>query len=735
MSRPTPAQAAFWPLLRQVDPSAPERWAPGKYRCPLCGREKGGGLKVGYDDREHEVTIHCFGGCDRNELRKALRVRQWSDLRDYAAPRQGTPAGEFVYTDELGAPLFRVCRWRNPAGQRYQHRDEHGDWTWSGKGAPKRPAVLYRAPEVVEAIAAEETVYFAASEADADAIREHGGTATAIPDAPHRGGFRTEYAEGLRGAYVVVVAHKYEAGRERARMVAAALSGRAADAHVVEPAVVKAHATAADHLAAGFVLDEFTPLAAGDAGSRQDAVSLPEVAREEGAAILEDVEATYRRFVVFPGDHEPVALALWTAHTWAVRVADTTPYIQVKAPEQECGKSRVGEVAACLAAHPWAQVDATEAALYRKLAGDPAPTVILDEIDVFGDDGDDRRSALRAVLNAGYRRGLSVPRVEQRQSGFEVVEYPVFGAKMLIGIGKLPATLQSRVVPIRLQRKAKHEHVDRFSIIRTPATLAPLRDRLHAWAELIGPELQTVPELPPALSDRQQDVWEPLLCLSDAAGGDWPKRARAAAVALHERDPAADPAIGPLLLGHVREAFAAARVEELPTGTLLRALVDRDGTPWAEWWGEKVDSGETKGPGAKLAKLLRPYGIRPDQIWVDGKKARGYALAWFADAFARYLPSSSPPPTDSEDGRPVGRRSEALSDLREDEPDSGSDQASTDLPSLRTVEGTPEMFTRDTRARCPRCEVVAYFDPASEYGARRLAEGCRECGGAWELTP
>ena len=268
MSRPTPAQAAFWPLLRQVDPSAPDRFAAGKYRCPLCGREKGGGLRVGYDDREHEVTIHCFGGCDRNELRKALRVRSWSELRDYAAPRQGTPAGEFTYTDELGTPLFRVCRWRNPAGQRYQHRDERGDWAFSGRGSPRRPAVLYRAPEVVEAIAAEETVNFAASEIDADVIRAHGGCATAIPDAPGRGGFRPEYAEGLRGAYVVVVAHKHEAGRERARMVAAALSGRAADARVVEPAIVKVGATAADHLdpASGRTLDDFAPLGPGTGG-------------------------------------------------------------------------------------------------------------------------------------------------------------------------------------------------------------------------------------------------------------------------------------------------------------------------------------------------------------------------------------------------------------------------------------------------------------------------------------
>jgi hypothetical protein len=728
MSRMTTAQATVWRRWRAHDPAAPERFTPGRYVCPVHGGSKRD-LSIRYLPEENRVSLHCFDRCTHPEILARLGLR-YADLSDYGGA-SGTLEGSYTYVDEDGAERLRVHRYLKPTDVRCE-RWRDGEWEWAP--ASKGPHLLYRLPAVVEAVEAGEHVYVVEGERHADALQAAGAVATTTP---HRHGrpWRTEQLERLRDGYATVVARRDEAGRKWARTLAAALATVAADVRLVEPATNRPAAGAAEHLAAGFTLDDFAALAAGDDEPRQDAVSLPEVAREEGAGVLEDVEATYRRFIVFPGDHEAVALTLWTAHTWAVRVADTTPYIQVKAPEQECGKSRVGEVAACLAAHPWAQVDATEAALYRKLAGDPPPTVILDEIDVFGDDGDERRSALRAVLNAGYRRGLSVPRVEQRQSGFEVVEYPVFGAKMLIGIGKLPATLQSRVVPIRLQRKAKHEHVDRFSIIRTPATLVPLRDRLHAWAELISPELQTVPELPPALSDRQQDVWEPLLCLADVAGGDWPKRARAAAVALHERDPAADPAIGPLLLSHVREAFTTGDVEELPTGALLRALVDRDGTPWAEWWGEKVDSGETKGPGAKLAKLLRPYGIKPDQIWVDGKKARGYALAWFADAFTRYLPSSTPPPTDSEDGRRVDRRSEALSDLREDEPDSGSDQATTDLPSLRTVGGTPDMFTRDTRARCPRCELVAYFDPASEYGARRLAEGCHECGGAWELAP
>jgi uncharacterized protein DUF3631 len=40
------------------------------------------------------------------------------------------------------------------------------------------------------------------------------------------------------------------------------------------------------------------------------------------------------------------------------------------------------------------------------------------------------------------------------------------------------------------------------------------------------------PEIPADLNDRAADIWEPLLALAELAGGDWPERARAAAVGL-----------------------------------------------------------------------------------------------------------------------------------------------------------------------------------------------------------
>jgi hypothetical protein len=219
---------------------------------------------------------------------------------------------------------------------------------------------------------------------------------------------------------------------------------------------------------------------------------------------------------------------------------------------------------------------------------------------------------------------------------------------------------------------------------------------------------------------------EPLLCLADAAGGEWPARARAAAVALHEHDPAADPATGTLLLAHIREAFLAGAHDELATAALLRALVERDDGPWGGWWGKEVEDGRLKAPAGRLARLLKPFAIKPEQMWTGDGKTRGYRRVAFVDAWTRYLPS-----TDLENGRPVERSSEALFDSDAEKANVPSEQATTTLPFSDTVGGPAGGYAR---VRCSACGVGAEFDTATDDGRRRLDEGHLECGAAWEPT-
>jgi hypothetical protein len=47
----------------------------------------------------------------------------------------------------------------------------------------------------------------------------------------------------------------------------------------------------------------------------------------------------------------------------------------------------------------------------------------------------------------------------------------------------------------------------------------------------------------------------------------------------------------------------------------------------------------------KLASLLKPFGIRPQQIKINGFNQRGYRAEQFADAWARYVEPLPPVPT------------------------------------------------------------------------------------------
>jgi Protein of unknown function (DUF3631) len=245
------------------------------------------------------------------------------------------------------------------------------------------------------------------------------------------------------------------------------------------------------------------------------------------AHILDLVEATYRRHVVLGNDAQAVAVTLWTAHTHAIDAFDITPYLHVCSPEKRCGKSNVLKLAKGLTPRPWFAITPSEAVTFRKIDRD-CPTLLLDEVDaIFGPKARDHEG-LRAILNAGFERGAMVPRCVGPTQKLQ--EFDVFCAKALAGIGQLPDTVADRSVTIRLHRKAKTQQAAKLRARDVPATCDPIRDALAEWAGALLEQLRDArPDMPAGLSDRAEDVWEPLLAVADAAGGEWPRQARKAA--------------------------------------------------------------------------------------------------------------------------------------------------------------------------------------------------------------
>src|SRR5262249_12452735 len=145
--------------------------------------------------------------------------------------------------------------------------------------------------------------------------------------------------------------------------------------------------------------------------------------------------------------------------------------------------ARALEVAELLVPNAVEAINVTPAYLFRKVGDDQAkPTVLYDEIDaVFGPKAKENED-IRALLNAGHRRGAGVGRCVVHGKTVETEEISAFCAVALAGIGWLPDTILSRSVIIRMRRRAPHEKVTPFRRRDFAKEGNSLRDRLASSA-------------------------------------------------------------------------------------------------------------------------------------------------------------------------------------------------------------------------------------------------------------
>jgi hypothetical protein len=354
--------------------------------------------------------------------------------------------------------------------------------------------------------------------------------------------------------------------------------------------------------------------------------------------LLEMCVRTIRRYVILTPE-QLTAVALWVLHTHTVDAVDVTPFLVVTAPTMRSGKTRLLEVLELLVARPWRVALPSDAVLYRKIQRD-RPTLLLDEVDAVFRSATERTEPLRALLNAGNRRGTRVPRVVQRRPGeFDLVEFDVFAPRALAAIGDLPATVMDRAVVIRMRRRAPNEPVERFVFGDAERELAPIREALQAWGtQTVGTLRGARPEIPAALDDRAAEAWWPLLAIADLGGDEWPARAREAALALSGATAREEDDLGVRLLADIRSIFDEGGVDRLPTADLVEALNEIDTAPWGDFRGRGLTA-------HALAKLLRRFGIAPTQ-WREGSSGgiRGYTREAFRDSWTRYLPTRTPQP-------------------------------------------------------------------------------------------
>lgn len=353
----------------------------------------------------------------------------------------------------------------------------------------------------------------------------------------------------------------------------------------------------------------------------------------EGAELLDDIHSFLGRFVAYPSEHAQIAHALWVAHTHLLDACESTPRIAFLSPEPGSGKSRALEVTELLVPRPMPAVNVSVSYLYRSVGAEEGrPTILYDEIDcVFGPKTSADHEDIRGLLNAGHRRGAIVGRCVARGNTVELEDFPVFAAVAMAGLGDLPDTVLSRSIIVRMRRRAPGEHVEPFRRRVHGGEGERLRERLVAWtAEIELSVTGAWPQMPPSIADRDEDIWEALLAIAEAAGGDWPERARVAAVALVADSKRSTPSLGIRLLSDLRLIFGEG--ETLATEHILSELHKLEEAPWGDLRGKPLDA-------RGLARLLRPYDVKPTNVRTLRSVVKGYRREDLHDGWQRYLPA------------------------------------------------------------------------------------------------
>jgi hypothetical protein len=349
----------------------------------------------------------------------------------------------------------------------------------------------------------------------------------------------------------------------------------------------------------------------------------------DGGTVLGEVHQALIRYVAFPSAEAVDAVTLWVAATHAQTAWEHATRLVIKSPVRRCGKTRLLEVAMELCHQVLATTNISVAALTRSIGLVDPPTIMLDEADaVFATRRGERSESaedLRGILNSGHARGWPYIRWDATTRKRE--ECPTFAMAIVSGIGDMPDTIEDRAVIVTMRRRAPGEQVARFRRRRSVPPLRDLRDRLHDWMVAVADDLaHAEPDLP--AEDRAADVWEPLVAVADAAGGDWPQRARNACAFL-TGTAADEEADGTRLLADLYSVFGEDEV--LSSATILERLNAVETSPWGGW-----HRGDGLNP-RDLAKMLRPYKITPIKVKIAGESVRGYRAEAFHDDWSRYV--------------------------------------------------------------------------------------------------
>jgi hypothetical protein len=339
------------------------------------------------------------------------------------------------------------------------------------------------------------------------------------------------------------------------------------------------------------------------------------------SSLVARVESYLRGYCAFPDPRLSLVLAIWTLGTWCFDWFDAYPYLVVTAATKRAGKSRLAELLGFLSFNPKPFAAMTPAVMFRCI-GDGA-TVIFDEAETLSSES---AGVMRSVLNVGYRRGQTIPRMQKEQ----VVEFNVYCPKVFVLIGDVYDTLKDRSIIAELTRGVPAK---KFVYADADAEGRTLGDEMKAAVKALDPLSGDDVEFLPG---RESEIWSPLFALcatfcpdrlddltrtaADFAAMKTADTKRYTALANAEESTRDDAFALAALLDLARLFAEKGSGVAVSTDEAVTRMKNLSTAPWRTYRGDGLTP-------ILLAQLLSRFGIRPKSIKLNHKTnlvKRGY---------------------------------------------------------------------------------------------------------------
>ena len=193
-----------------------------------------------------------------------------------------------------------------------------------------------------------------------------------------------------------------------------------------------------------------------------------------GCRLLDLIADTARDHVVLP-DGAAYAIALWVAFAHSHDCWPISPLLAITSPAPECGKTVLLDLLDGLVPKALPACNVTSSVVFR-IIEERAPTLLIDEADTFLPDNNE----LRGILDSGHRRSNAFV-LRNVGDHHEPKHFRTWSPKVVALIGKLPPTLYSRSIHIRLRRMLATESVMPLRFDRR-GHLVPIKRKLIRWA-------------------------------------------------------------------------------------------------------------------------------------------------------------------------------------------------------------------------------------------------------------